>query len=160
MLAWYKRRFLFWELVLPTAVVFVLFVWPLAGYVIGPIQDTLDGHRAEVYGALASIFGSLLGFTLAAVAIVLSVAQSARLRVVRESRHYDELWAIFRSCMRWLAIATSVTLVALIADTNETPRIWLTGLALFVSLVGVLRIARTVWVLERIIGIVTKPVRR
>ena len=47
------------------------------------IDTTLDGNRAAVYGALASIFGSLLGFVITAVWIVLGFSASEKLAVVQ-----------------------------------------------------------------------------
>ncbi len=52
----------------------------------------LAQNRAAVYGTLASIFGSLLGFVITAASIVLGFSGSESLAVVRGSKHYPTLW--------------------------------------------------------------------
>src|SRR4051812_5410750 len=58
-----------------------------------PLVDSLlRGNRPIVYGTLASINGSLLGFSIAVTSIVLGFSSSDRLAVLRESPHYPTLW--------------------------------------------------------------------
>src|SRR6185436_2455744 len=66
------------------------------------VEEILRGNRGAVYGAFASILGSLLGFVIAAVAIVLGYADSDRLTILRESRNWTTLWTVFMAGMRSL----------------------------------------------------------
>lgn len=123
------------------------------------VTHILDDNRTAVYGALSSIFASLLGFTIAAVAIVLSFANSDRLAFVRDSEHYPTIWETFKSCVRWLAIATAMSLVALIVDRNGLPMLPVALIVFYATLVGVARVGRTIWILELLIGIITSRPR-
>jgi hypothetical protein len=49
------------------------------------VDEVLRDNQPAIYSALASIFGSLLGFVIATVAIVVAFDALPRLRVVRES---------------------------------------------------------------------------
>ncbi|MFA5861779.1 MAG: hypothetical protein WDA16_08795 [Candidatus Thermoplasmatota archaeon] len=120
------------------------------------LLTALDGNRAAVYGAVASIAGSLLGFVITSISIVIGFSQSDRLAVVRESSHYPTLWRILTSTTTILAASTLLALSALVVDRDPggTFKI-LTYVLLAALVVAALRIWRTIWVLKSIIGVVT-----
>lgn len=113
--------------------------------------------RGAVYGTLASIFASLLGFIIAAVTIVLGHAQSPKLAVVRDSRWWSHLWTAFTSCMWILAAATLVALAGLTLSppTTEPPSAALVSLLVGTSATVLLRVGRAVWVLEKVVETVS-----
>lgn len=121
-----------------------------------PVVDCLlYANRAPVYGALATIFGSLLGFTITAVSILVSFAPTASFDALSKSKHYPTLWATYKSGIRALALATMATIVALVLDRDAHP----IRLALY-AVIGTLlfafvRLARCVWILEQVINLVT-----
>ncbi len=120
------------------------------------VQATLKGNRSAVYGALASVFGALFGFVVTAVAIVLGYAESERLAVVRASQHYTTLWKVFVAGIHALALATLIALLALIFDRDSSPSKVLLYCCAFASVLALFRVARTVWMLEKVIFLVTK----
>jgi hypothetical protein len=70
------------------------------------------------------------------------------------------LWRTFSATIRALAVATAVALLCLLLDRDAAPVPWLVvPLVLFV-LLSLLRLARTIWALEHIIMLVTKPMSR
>lgn len=123
----------------------------------GCLSYILTNNRAAIYGALASIFGSLLGFAITAVSIVLGFSQLDILAVVRNSVHYSTLWKIYISAMRVLAFATIVSLVGLVGDKDAAPHFWALYLAAVMALLAIVRVARCIWVLEKVIALVTAP---
>src|SRR2546428_8058057 len=64
----------------------------------------LTGAEASIYGTLATIFGSLLGFILTSISIIISLGDSPRLAVIRQSGSNQQLWKIFTSATKWLAV--------------------------------------------------------
>lgn len=121
-------------------------------YLIGEI---LKDNRSEIYGTLASIFGSLFGFTITATSIVLGLSGNVRLAVVRGSPHYSELWETLFSAIRWLGLATILALIGLIFDREASPFFLGFYAVVFATILVSFRLARCVWVLERAIKIVT-----
>jgi hypothetical protein len=117
----------------------------------------LKDNRAVLYGTMASIFGSLLGFVITATSIVLGFSTSDRLAVVRESAQYPMLWKTFSATIRALAGATVVALLCLLADRDSAPKSWLEVPLFLVVVLSLFRLGRTIWVLEHIISLVTKP---
>ncbi|MBI5297686.1 MAG: hypothetical protein HY869_19575 [Chloroflexi bacterium] len=117
-----------------------------------------DG-RQELYNALATIFGSMLGFSITAVSIVLGYAQNEKLEILRISKHYSVLWDVFKSTIKVLAASTVMALVGLIGDKDANPSNVILYLNLFLSMLCAFRISRTIWVLEYIIAIVATKKR-
>lgn len=153
---WWRRNFLEVELVVAVLVGVASVMW---GYFFGGnhlICEVLGEGRGDIYGALASIFGSLFGFAITAASIVLGFSGSERLAVLRESPYYDDLWDTFLSTIKWLGLATAVALVALVLDRSEMPRFFLVHAALFATVIVTLRLARSVWILERVIKALTR----
>jgi hypothetical protein len=154
-LTWWDQNFLAAERTTALVGTAALTLSLLNTDVAASVMSLLSGSRSTVYGTLAGIFGSLLGFTITAVAIVLSFADSSRMALIRESPHYVTLWEIFKSSIRWLGAATCIALAALIVDRDRRPYIVVTVVVVYASLVSVLRVGRTIWILELLIGLVT-----
>lgn len=154
--AW-ERHFLRFEFVLAVVlgVTFVFWGEPLLSTA-GLAPSSLDARRT-IYGALASLFGSLLGFVITAVSIAIAFASSDRLSIVRESRHYGDLWRVFTASIKSLGLATVVALVGLVADGKPWTSAAIGYLMFFSSVLATFRVIRCVWVLEKIVGLVTAP---
>lgn len=152
----WERHFLGVEAVIAVSPAVALAFW--MGYEgEGCVEELLHGNRSSIYRALASVSGTLLGFTLASASFALNAVSSPRLEVLRNSRHYPALWQTFFQTTWFLGGLTIASLVCMIWDRDRGPTTWLVvPLVLFVCLC-IVRLARTIWILERVIGIVTKP---
>lgn len=142
-----------WSLVV--ASLLLSFIW--AKYYDGDeaIKQFLELHHRTVYGVLASIYGSLLGFTITTVSIILGFSGSERLKLLRQSVHYSTLWQIFKHAIRWLGLAT-VSSILLIAPNGNTTIIYVGSFFSFgVLLHVIILLGRCIWVLEEIITLVT-----
>lgn len=156
---WWRRHFLLVEAVISLVVTagFAAWAWRCDGWY--QLDVLFAGVRPTFYQTLAAIFGSLFGFVLAAVAIVLGFTESDRFKVLRESDHYSDLWRIFKETIRSLGIATLAAVVALIVDRDDAPS-RIAGLAVVLtSVYTILRLARCVWVLEMVVSIVVSKQR-
>ncbi len=152
----WKRHFLIVEggLAVLLTLVFATWFWHFEGK--ASVFLLLQSNRAALYGTIASIFGSLLGFVITATSVVLGLSGSESLSVVRESAQYPMLWRTFSATIRALAGATLVALLCLLVDRDDAPVPWLVVLLVLAVTFSMLRIARTIWVLEHIIVLVTK----
>lgn len=158
MLGFYRRHFLGSELVACICVAAALVAWIEVGHGRRVVNAWLDGDRGAFYGAVAAVDGAMLGFVIATAAIVLGFAASERLEILRGSTHYATLWRVFTSTIRALGLATLATLAALLVDRdtkhNAAAMIVFAGL----QCLAIVRIARAVWALEKVIEVVTTPV--
>jgi hypothetical protein len=121
------------------------------------VYPVLTGAEGSIYGTLATIFGSLLGFVITSVSIIVSLGDSPRLAVIRESRSNQQLWKIFTSATKWLGVATGISLTGLMLNRDGPPEFIILVLCLWSSLLAVLRLVRCIWALENVVKIVAKP---
>jgi hypothetical protein len=157
LLAFWKRRFLKVEFVFAILLTVIFTVWYYNFDGLTATSALLKDNRAVLFGTTASILGSLLGFVITATSIVLGFSTSDRLAVVRESAEYPMLWKTFSATIWALAFGTIAALTCLLFDRESAPVPWLTVLLVFAVLLSLLRIGRTIWVLEHIIALVTRP---
>ena len=92
---------------------------------------------------------------IAAQSIVLGLSGSDKLEVVRNSEHYSTLWCVFRWSIRTLAIATVTVLLALIFDCDQSPCLLWLYIGLFSTLLAIAQLARTIWILEQVVKVVS-----
>lgn len=116
-------------------------------------------NREAIYGTLASLFGSMLGFSITAVSIALGYAANEKMAIVRQSKKYNELWEVFKSAIRILGLSTILALIGLFFDKAATTNFLIFYLNIVLSVLSLFRVARCVWVLENIIFIVTRDIR-
>jgi hypothetical protein len=152
----WRRHFLFIEalIVFITSIAFIIWFYCLDGA--ASVNAILIDNRSAVYGTMASIFGSLLGFVITATSIVLGFSVSDKLTVLRSSTEYPKLWKTFSSTIWALGVTALVSLVCLLLDKDKHPFPVLTLILVFFTLISLVRIARTIWALEHIIILVTK----
>jgi hypothetical protein len=158
MRAWWRRNFMPAELGVAIAAAVAFAVWSeaLGGY--SEITDTLQGNRAQLYAALASVWGALLGFAITAVSVVLGYSSSERLTLMRRSRHYPKMWKVFFSAIAALAIATAVALLGLLADRDTDPASAILYLNGFTTAFAAIRLYRVVWILEQTVTALTTEI--
>lgn len=121
-----------------------------------PLGGLLGDDRATLYGTIAAVAGSLLGFVLAAATIILTVAGSARLKRVTESDQYGGLWSRFLAATKGLGLVTVAALAALLFDRKESPQPAFTYGLLLLSLMASLQIASCIWILEKVTDLLVK----
>lgn len=152
---WIERHFMALELVAALAATVAFVYWAEARDGLAVVTDLLAGRRTTVYGSVATILGSLLGFVITAVSILVGFSQSPQLEVVRGSRHYRTLWITFTRTIWVLGLATVTALVALVLDHHTSPTPPALYAVFFFTLLSALYVAACVWILERVVGLVT-----
>jgi hypothetical protein len=151
--SWWRKHFLLVELLIAIALTAMLIIWSVSWGGHQVLLNLVKGNRATIYGALASLFGSLLGFSITAMSIILGFTSSDRLAILRSSSHYKDLWAVFTSAIRFLGITTVLALIGLVFDREAVQRPYIFIACVGLSGLCVLRMARCLWVLERIVAI-------
>ena len=157
---WWRSYFLDIELgiALLVTVAFVAWAQCFDGYL--EIERVLATNRGRLYGTLASIFAGFLGFPITAKSIVLGFSATDKLTIVRESSHYPTLWKVFRATIRSLGFATVVSLVGLVFSEDSMSVRWILYVAFGAFVLSSLRIIRTVWVLENVVGLLVAEPKR
>jgi hypothetical protein len=147
----YEAHFLGYDLVLALAFsgLVIIAIEQLWGR--SQVIQTLDGTRQGIYGALASIAGSLLGFSITTVSIVMVFIQAPQLQILRESRHHQTLYDVFFSTIKYLALAVALPILALLLDRDRAPFIGACYAVLAITTVATMRLYRSMWALEKVI---------
>ena len=153
----WKRHFLSVDALIAVGIAIALAIWYLAFEGEVQVKELLQGNRISIYRTLATISGMLLGLSIASASFTLTAVSSPRLEVLRNSLHYLTLWRTLFQATWFLGALTLTALVCMIWDRDAAPTTWLViPLVLFVCL-SVFRLARAIWILEKVIWVVAKP---
>lgn len=121
------------------------------------LEDSILANRVTVYRVAAGAATALLGFTGTIVAVIYSLIDAERLKYLRSSTEYQTVWRIFFSTIRASGLLALVSFIGLIVDHQPQPVIWIPIFFFYAGLLLLFRVARSVWVLERIIYILALP---
>jgi hypothetical protein len=118
--------------------------------------EFLKGGRGNLYGTLASVAGSLFGFVMAAMSIVIPAVAHPRMRLVRESGQIETLWRVFRQAITWLGLTTALALVAMVVDRDDSPSRLLVIACMLGATVSFARSWRVAWALVHVVRVTSK----
>ena len=121
------------------------------------VDKFIEGNRGNIYRTLATIAGTLLGFLIAGVSLVINNATTDRFAILRESEHYPLLWKTFFQAIRFLGALTVAALVCLIWQKEAASFTWLVVPLCFLVALAVVRLMRVIWVIEQIVTIGSRP---
>ena|SRR5437763_5703101 len=133
-------------------ILFTIWVFRFSGSVV--VESILHGNRSAVYGALASIYGSLLGFVITALSIIIGYSTNEKFEFLRKSKHYPTLWKVLISTIRALSAATIVMVISLVFDRDGSPQYLIFCVCVFTILLSLFRLWSCIWVLENVILII------
>lgn len=121
----YQENFLVWEWVF--AMLIAAFTAIASEFVVGRdyLSDLLTDRRTVLYATVASIGGSLIGFIITALSIVVGLVQGPLFTALRKEPSYRMLFSIFFQTIIALALATGISLVGIIIDRGETTSPWI-----------------------------------
>lgn len=121
------------------------------------VDRFLAWHGETLYVVVAPIDAALLGFIVAAAAIIVTAAPSERMAQLRESAHYDDLWTTFRSAMRHLGAATVAGILGLVLTWDGVGGRIVFYIVVGLTILAALRVARCVWAVNWVVKIFTGP---
>jgi hypothetical protein len=135
-------------------ILFMIWVFWFRGSVV--VESILHGNRSAIYGALAQIFGSLLGFVITALSIIIGYSTNEKFEFLRKSKHYPTLWKVLISTIRALSAATVMMVISLVFDRDSSPQYLFLCICVFTTLLSLFRLRSCIWVLENVILIIIK----
>ena len=120
-------------------------------------ESAIFANRLTVYRTAATVGSALLGFIGTIVAVIYGLIDAERLKHLRRSERRDTMWKVFFSTIRSLALLVIVSFVGLIVDHQDEPIVEVAVAFFFAGLLSLFRVARSVWLLQRIIAIMALP---
>ncbi len=154
-----ERRFLLLELLLVLLVTIGLTYWGYECNGNAAVEKLLGGDRSTIYSTLASMSGTLFGFTFAAISFVVGLSNRDRLHHLRTSAHFSTLRLAFMSAICWSGFAAIVTVYALIVDRGDVPTFYLVYTVFFATVLLTIRVANCVLLLALLIDVIMQPSR-
>lgn len=149
----YDKHFLAVELLISVVITLVVYFIIYFLNIEGKIMTTLNGSRAALYGTIAAVCGSLLGFVITGLSVLMVTGNSEGMKALKSSKHYKEIFRVFFSTSKYLGLLVVISLITLIIDRDSSPFFSLNILVLWGVIIATFRILRCLWVLERIIEI-------
>lgn len=149
----YERHFLGVELGASVVVTGAIVAGSLFGRV--HLLCYIAGNRAAIYTSLTAVFGTLLGFVVTGVSVILALTDSPRFKLLRTSPYYKTLFDIYVNAAKFLALATIAAFAGVVLDREASPLPVISYLTLWLVIISSLRLFRCIWVLERLVTVAT-----
>lgn len=153
----WEKNFLRNEFILSVITTIIIAVWIYKGNGSVVVDGLLKGSRSSVYVALAAILGSLLGFVITALSIIIGYSANDKLEFLRKTAPYEQLWKVLLKTIRALSLATGAMIVGLVLDRDNAPNHIIFCICVYTIVLSLMRLWRCVWVLENVIGIIIQP---
>jgi len=147
MVNWYQRHFLAIEFFV--AIIITAFWMTLAPRVAiaHNIETNMHKPNGALYPTLATLAGTLLGFSMTAITVVLSFVSAHALEIVRKSGHLVTIVTIYRQTILWLGLTTVWSLVVPMLSNKQPVPGWSVDIEFYFLTISSLRLYRSLWVL-------------
>jgi hypothetical protein len=115
-------------------------------------EETLtEGIRSSLYASLAGSAAALLGFTLAALAILVALPSSERLKALREHPKWERVPSAFFRASRALLVVLILSTVGIPVDSAVDPWRAYEAVVVVSFVFSLIRVAASVVALDQII---------
>ena len=150
----YNRHFLEAELIISIIVSLVLIFIMISIWSVGTIEHWISINKETIYPLIATLGGTLLGFIITGISILLAFSESERLRVLKQHRLYETIFKVYFSTIKYLAITTLSAISAIVINNGLS--FYIFCFLLWSIIISALRIWRCFWILENIVGVIYK----
>ena len=150
----YKRHFLLAELIISIIFTIILMCLVEIFWSQESLKNWITINRGTIYPLIATIGGTLLGFVITGVSIILAFSESEKLRLLKRSKQYKTIFTVYFSTIKYLAITTILAIIGLVVNDNLS--ILLFYLLILSVTVSIFRIWRCLWILQSIVEIIHK----
>jgi hypothetical protein len=120
------------------------------------IADVDGPTRTSLYLSLAATTGVLLGFTITAVAIFLSLGDGRGLDLLRAQPEYGYVRKVLMGAIYALGVATVVMTLMIVLDSRASARMYLEVIAVAVGALALFRTWAVLWLLNRLLRLAIK----
>lgn len=150
----YERHFMCYEFILSIVIIFAIYLTWNRYSSPEKIHNWICVNKDALYPLIATISGTLLGFVITGVSVIIAFSESDKVELLKKSKHYGTIFDVYFSAIRYLALSTILAIIGiLINDGCE-------NLAFFVIawsvLISTFRLGRCLWILERVVELIKK----
>jgi len=114
----------------------------------GVISNNIPQYHNDAYPLIATIGGTLLGYILTGLSIIILLPVSNKIDELKKGGHYKTISRTYISAIIWLSLLTLFTILGVVV--NGSLSTYLFYIILLLVIVSIWRMARSVWILYRI----------
>lgn len=162
-IAWWYKHFLGYELLFSILLTLIIAILVVVLDYEDNVFTCISKSQQILYGSLTAVFGALLGFVITGLSILLTInSDNVGMKAFKESSRYKEVFKIFISTSRYLAITSFLSLIGLLYYGENITTFYkiVTMLIAWGVIITIFRVSRCIWVLEKIIDIIHPPKKR
>lgn len=161
----YKRRFLQVEFLASLVVTVFIIGYIRSNWTPEYVDLWIIENKGNLYSLIASIGGTLLGFVITGVSIIIAFSDSKKLRLLTKSDQYQQIFKIYFSTIKYLAVTTVLSVIGLVIQNSNSVsinRIVIAGswniivlyTLILVVTISIFRFYRCMWILQNIVEII------
>jgi len=154
LILFWKRNFMNVELGI--SIIISIIILLLLPFLVAPtpMETWILSIKNSLYPVVATISGTLVGFVITGVSILVAFSESDKLRLLKKTKQFKNIFRVYFRALYYLAITTLISILGIVMDSNFIiPLFWLLVISSAISVFG---LYRCIWVLERVVGIVHK----
>ncbi len=115
------------------------------------LAGRIGSSPGEIFGAMLGLHGTLLGFVLAALTIVLGYLNRKQFRSLRDSKQIPNLARIYMASIRTHGIGVVLALLGVVYQTGGRFQAFLAWGTLLVAILAAVRLMRVLWATSLIV---------
>jgi hypothetical protein len=150
----YEKNFLLSDFLISVILISIVILLSNVLWESSEIESWIMFRYSEFYTLLTTISGTLLGFVITGVAILLVFPSSERLKELRKSKHFKTIYDVYFSSIKFLALTLIFSFIGFLCDENFILLIFY--IVIWLTIISILRIWRCYWILKNIIDIVER----
>lgn len=124
------------------------------------LEKILISDPQPLYAAIVSLQGALLGFVLAALAIILGYSNAPQLRILREAGQLPNLFRVYIAGIQSHATVTIIALIALMIKPSSSLSSILAWTVTLTFTLASYRLCRTLWATRQVVKNVSTSISR
>lgn len=117
------------------------------------LNDIISASKNDIYTIVATVAGTLLGFILTSISIIVTFTEFDKLKLLKDTGYYDKLFGIYFATIKSLAITAIISVIGILLSSGAV--IWFYMILISTIVSGLLMWA-SIWALEMVISIVKK----
>lgn len=153
----YHNNFLRYELII-SLVLGVLVICLIHNYWSEKdIQDWMLNNKAMFYSLLATISGTLLGFIITGISVIMSLSESPKLETAKKSTQFKKIFVVYFNTINYLAYTAILSIIGFLMN-NEFINTYLLYVSIILVIISAFRVYRSIWVLKNMVDIIIPDV--
>lgn len=149
----YKQWFMQIEFLLSVVMVALIYALRARATIVDVVVRTLESGGVSVYGGITNLAGTLLGFVIASLSIMIAIGRDDALVVIRGSGQLATLMRVFTSAITWLGVLTIWALSGMLGSERLRPSGVMVYGTIWLLVLSALRLYRCAWVLRNIVAL-------